>query len=76
MLRGKSLESPKEGIKLRPTSAHAKATWASEVSLANHIPPLIKLYQAPIPLIPCKFHSTYPVINPETGFFPITITNH
>jgi hypothetical protein len=68
---------PKKRVsKPRPTSAHVKATWASKVSLANQIPPLIKSYQGPIPPISCKFHFKCPVINPKTGFSPTITINH
>jgi hypothetical protein len=74
MLRDKSPSPQRTRNKPRPTSTHAKATWASEVPFANLIPPFIKPYQAPIPSIPSKFHSSYSVINPETGFSPTTTT--
>jgi hypothetical protein len=73
---GKSLTPQSGGSNPKLTSAHAKATWASEVSLATQILHLIKPYQALIPLNPCKFHSTYPVINPEIGVSPATTTNY
>jgi hypothetical protein len=68
MLRDKSLSPQKRESKLRPTSTHTKATWASDVSFANQIYPLIKPYQAPIPPIPCKLYYNYSVINIEIGF--------
>jgi hypothetical protein len=76
MLRDKNPSPQRRGSKPRPTSVHAKATWASEVPLTNQIPPFIKPYQALIPPILCKFHFIYPVINLETRFFPTTTTNH
>jgi hypothetical protein len=58
MLRDKSPSPQRTRNKPRPTSTHAKATWASEVPFANLIPPFIKPYQAPIPSIPSKFLAT------------------
>jgi hypothetical protein len=76
MLKGKSPNLQRKGIKLRSTSAHTKATWASDVLLVNHISILIKPYQVPISSIPCKLQLNYLVINPETGFSPITTENY
>ena len=71
MLRNKNPSSQKKGNKSWPTLAHAKATWISELPLANQIHPLIKPYQTPTSPIPSKFHSIYPIINQEIGFSPI-----
>jgi hypothetical protein len=48
---------------------HLKCHWLTKfLPLSN----LIKPYQALIPPIPCKFHSTYPIINSKTEFSPTT----
>ena len=69
-----SSSSQRRGNNSWPTSAQVKAIWASELSLANHISVLIKPYEIPIPY---KLQFNYPVISPETGFYPTTtqITN-
>jgi hypothetical protein len=72
MLRGKSPNPQRRGSKPQPTSTHTKATWTFDETLANQIPPFIKLYQTPIIPFPWKLHSNYLVINPETGFLPTT----
>jgi hypothetical protein len=72
----KEMKQPMSHLNLCPTSTHIKATWTFEVPLATQILPLIKPYQALIPPNPCKFHSTYPVINLETKISPTTTTNY
>jgi hypothetical protein len=76
MLKDKNPSPQTRGNKPVPTSIHTKATWASEMPSANQIPPLIKSYQALIPLILCKFHSTYQVTNPKIEVSLITTINH
>jgi hypothetical protein len=76
ILRGKSPSPQRKGSKPRPTSAHAKVTWISDMSSTNRISFFIKPYQAPITPIICKLHSNYSVINQEIGFSSTTTTNY